>query len=211
MERASWIRYDLLGTLRMWYESLRNERIVADRLYIPSAEPVNVCVWLWLHSWWKVWNRMLYPWVNGDEALYNDNACLSYHRIMWMILGWSRGGEGVQGVRTSSPWKITKYRVSYQYRPWSPKNHKATKPVFNVGPSSARQRNAIKMSFRWRANDDPLIVAFWPFHPSSTRKKNVVKIGPPLTKRSGSAHVYSTHWKIACHIFICTLNNKTGP
>ena len=31
------------------------------------------------------------------------------------------------------------------------KNHKATKPAFNVGPSSARQRNA----FRWLADDGP--------------------------------------------------------
>ena len=27
------------------------------------------------------------------------------------------------------------------------KNHKATEPAFNVGPSSARQRNAIKWRF----------------------------------------------------------------
>ena len=33
-------------------------------------------------------------------------------------------------------------------------NHKASMPGFNVGPSSARQRNAISMEFRWRANDD---------------------------------------------------------
>ena len=38
------------------------------------------------------------------------------------------------------------------------KNHKATKPTFDVGPSSARQRNAIKMAFRWRDEDGPLIV-----------------------------------------------------
>ena len=37
------------------------------------------------------------------------------------------------------------------------KNHKATNPAFNVGPSSARQRNAILMAFRWRADDGPLI------------------------------------------------------
>ena len=42
------------------------------------------------------------------------------------------------------------------------KNHKAAKPEFNVGPSSARQRNAIKKA---------------------------VKFGHPLTKLSGSAHV----------------------
>ena len=32
----------------------------------------------------------------------------------------------------------------------------ATKPAFNVGPSSARQRNAILMAFRWRADGGPL-------------------------------------------------------
>ena len=38
------IRYELLRSLRMWYVSLRNERIVADGLYVPSAESVSVCV-----------------------------------------------------------------------------------------------------------------------------------------------------------------------
>ena len=40
------------------------------------------------------------------------------------------------------------------------KNHKATEPAFNFGLSSARQRNAIQMVFRWRADDGPLIVIF---------------------------------------------------
>ena len=64
------------------------------------------------------------------------------------------------------------------------KNHKATKQAFTVEPSSARQ-------FRWRADNDPLIVLFGSSVPSST--KNVYKtrsqIRPPMTKRSGSAHV----------------------
>ena len=37
-------------------------------------------------------------------------------------------------------------------------NHNATKPVFNCVPSSPRQQNAIEMAFRWRADDDPLIL-----------------------------------------------------
>ena len=40
------------------------------------------------------------------------------------------------------------------------KNHKAIKPTFNVGQSSACQRNAIQMAFRWRTDDGPLIVVF---------------------------------------------------
>ena len=47
------------------------------------------------------------------------------------------------------------------------KNHKAAKPAFNVGQSSTRQRNAI----RWRADDDPFIVVFGLFIPSSIKKK----------------------------------------
>ena len=38
------IRYELLRSLRMRYVSLRNERIVADGFYVPSAESVSVCV-----------------------------------------------------------------------------------------------------------------------------------------------------------------------
>ena len=40
------------------------------------------------------------------------------------------------------------------------KNSKATKPALNVGPSLACQRNAIKMAFRWRADECPLLVVF---------------------------------------------------
>ena len=43
------------------------------------------------------------------------------------------------------------------------------------------------MAFRWRAGDGPLKVVHGSSLPTSTRK-NVVKVGPPLTKLSGSAH-----------------------
>ena len=55
--------------------------------------------------------------------------------------------------------------------PRSPKNHKATKSAFNDGSSLARQRNAIKMAFRRRADDDPLIMVFGSFLPHQTKKK----------------------------------------
>ena len=46
-------------------------------------------------------------------------------------------------------------------------------------------------TFRWRADDIPLILAFGSSLPSQTKdeKKNVVKVGPTLTKLSGYAHV----------------------
>ena len=43
------------------------------------------------------------------------------------------------------------------------------------------------MAFRWRAGVGPPIVVFDPSSPDQL-KKNLVKVGPPLTKRSGSAH-----------------------
>ena len=69
------------------------------------------------------------------------------------------------------------------------KNLKATKPAFNVGPSSACQRNAILMVFRWRADDAFSGMYLDSFLPLSTYKKNSVGVGPPLTKLSGSVHV----------------------
>ena len=42
------------------------------------------------------------------------------------------------------------------------------------------------MAFRWQADDGPLIVLFGPTLASSTKNINVVKVGPPLTKLSGS-------------------------
>ena len=51
--------------------------------------------------------------------------------------------EGEDRGSGPPPEKPQSYRVSKQYLPESPKNRKVTKPAFNVGPSSARQRNAI--------------------------------------------------------------------
>ena len=49
------------------------------------------------------------------------------------------------------------------------KYHTATKPAFNVGPSLARQRNAIE-AFYWWAHDGPRFVVFGFSLPSSLRK-----------------------------------------
>ena len=89
------------------------------------------------------------------------------HRKEWQkvqqvhyTMGGSRGGGGDRGSwgpDPPPPEKSQKYRVSLQYWSPSPKIHKATKQAFNVGPSSAPQRNAISMAFRWWADDDPFI------------------------------------------------------
>ena len=60
------------------------------------------------------------------------------------------------------------------------KNHKA----FNVEPSPTRQRNAILITYCRRADDGPLIVAQYIDPSSPHQTKNVLKVGPPLTKLS---------------------------
>ena len=45
------------------------------------------------------------------------------------------------------------------------------------------------MAFRWRDDYGPLIVVFGSFIPHQAKKTN--KVGPPLTKLSGSAHASS--------------------
>ena len=47
------------------------------------------------------------------------------------------------------------------------KNHKATKPTFNV----SHHRPASEMAFRWRADDGPLLVLFGSSLPISKTKK----------------------------------------
>ena len=56
----------------------------------------------------------------------------------------------------------------------------ASKTPLNVGPSLARQRNAILMAFRWRAK---MARFYWSLNPLSPHhlKQNVVIVGPTLT------------------------------
>ena len=69
------------------------------------------------------------------------------------------------------------------------KNHKATKPAFNAGQSSARQQNASEMTVRWRADDGPLIVVFESYSPPSTKtKQKRCQSGTHSEKCSGTAY-----------------------
>ena len=80
-----------------------------------------------------------------------------------------RGGD--RGSDPHPPEKSQTIGVLSNSGPDPLKNHKATEPAFNVGPSSARQRNAIQMAFRWRADDGPLIVVFGSSHPTTHQLK----------------------------------------
>ena len=82
-------------------------------------------------------------------------------------------GGGGQGVRTPPL-----------------KNHKATKPAFNVGPSPAHHRKAMSMVFRWQADDGPFIAVIWILYPPPPSTEFFfIKFGPPSDK---------TFWIPAC-------------
>ena len=86
------------------------------------------------------------------------------------------------------PWKNHKKTIGFLNNTGqdSPK----TKTAFNVGSSSASQRNAIFMTFCWRANNGSLLVAFWASFPSPLiNLKKRCRVRPPLPKLSESAHV----------------------
>ena len=53
------------------------------------------------------------------------------------------------------------------------KNYKASKPAYNVGPSSTLQVTSISMAFRWRADDGPFLALIRSSIPSSTKNKNL--------------------------------------
>ena len=80
--------------------------------------------------------------------------------------------EGDTGGPDPTSWNITIFFFG-NTGPDPLENHKATKPAFNVEPSSARQQNAMQMVFRWRANYGSLLVVhvFGSSLLSSTKKK----------------------------------------
>ena len=96
-------------------------------------------------------------------------------------------------------YKSQKYRFLSNIGPDPFTNHKATKPAFNVGPLSARQRIAIEMAFRWQVDDGPLLVLFGSSSPSKKEEKKRCQSWTPLAK---------FFWIRACtqiSVFMCCL------
>ena len=94
------------------------------------------------------------------------------------IMGGSRGG----GTRGGAPPSLKNHKNIDNTGPDPLKNHIATKPAFNVGPSFARQRNPISMAFRWGDDYGPI---------KAVKKQTHYQIWTPLTKLSGSAHEHN--------------------
>ena len=112
------------------------------------------------------------PW-NFKSLRFNQEW---HHLVELLIID---GFRGVGGTGAPDPSLKNHKNIGFHSKPgpdpW--KNHKATKPAFNVGQSSARQRDAISMAFRWLANNGPLLVVFGPSLPLSIyrEKKRFLK------------------------------------
>ena len=84
------------------------------------------------------------------------------------------------------------------------KNHKATMLEFNDSMLGHKQ-HASKMPFKWCFDCGPMIA---PLIPSLTKKpQKKLKLGPPLTKLSGSAQLDATKGDISSG---STLFDRTG-
>ena len=124
-------------------------------LWVPTAyvvdekqEYLNYAI---LHVYLKVCIRSL------DLRCSCMNICMrSQYPIMNELHVRIQRGGGGTGVRT--PLKITKIKGFLEIFAWIPWKSQSCQSAFNVGPSSARLRNAIYMAFRWNVDDGPLIV-----------------------------------------------------
>ena len=90
------IRYELLRTLRMWYVLLRNERIVADGLYVPSAGSVSVCVCDWGI---KVTTKYISLGVVKNQFFYE---CVARMKMLIFLLH----EKNVFGIYQKSKWSF---------------------------------------------------------------------------------------------------------
>ena len=103
---------------------------------------------------------------------------------MCAFIGGCKGGHGVR----TPPENYKNIGFLSNKGPHPLKNHKATKPAVNFGSLSARQRSAIKMAFRWRADDGPLLVAIGSSLPHHL--KNLFFRFGPLWQKSLDPRMY---------------------
>ena len=84
------IRYELLRTLRMWYVSLRNERIVADGICVLSAESVSVCVTGALIM--SLWIQLICACAQADQHFLEPFYMLKF-KILPRVCSWTANFE----------------------------------------------------------------------------------------------------------------------
>ena len=93
--------------------------------------------------------------------------------------------EGGTGCPAPPPPPLKNHFIEF---PSNPENHKTTKPAFNVD----HYRPTSETPFQWHFAGRPIIARFRcflePRSPQKTNAKKLIRVGPPLTKLSGSAH-----------------------
>ena len=69
---------------------------------------------------------------------------------MKFVINLSKGDSDEHRISTEPDRSVFKFQVSI-----------ISQPAHNIGPPSARQRNAIQMAFRWRTDSGPLLDVYW--------------------------------------------------
>ena len=113
----------------------------------------------------------------------------------------SSGGGGTGGP-DGPPLKSQKYRVSLQYWYGSPEKSQSKlariQCSFIIGSPAKRHLNGISLEGRWW----PAYSVIWIIPLLIKLKKSVLKIGPPLTKLSGSTHAWYWQYSSFCS-YVC--------
>ena len=101
---------------------------------------------------------------------------IPYNNLIRLSHGHACADAEGEGLGSHLPGKITKLVGFLSNTVPDPlKNNKATKPAFNVEPSSARQRNAIKLRFA----GGPIMARLkWYLDPLSHQQKNPSNLDP---------------------------------
>ena len=108
---------------------------------------------------------------------------------VFIMCGSRVGGGGTGGQ--DSPWKITSLYLFEQYWSGSPGKLQSYQASIHcraiIGPLAKRYLNGISLVGWWW----PIFSVIWILGPPLINYKNkLVRVGPPLTKLSGSEHVH---------------------
>ena len=138
---------------------------------------------MFLHAKQRVWNAIRSH-VQLMEKFIRSQRCLyASLKLQHLWLPWADLERWTGGPDPLPPPGKSKINIGFLSNtcPDPLKNHKTTKPVFNVGPTSSRPALSGIL--------DPSSL-----HQLKKSKKNFSRLGPPLTNLSGSAHGY--YWML---------------
>ena len=142
---------------------------------LPADDPHEISYLILVENWErcrKIWNCRLLQIFSGALRIKLVSHLLHFTLFLLagnFVLSFANSLDSYQDRQNVDPDCLTLWKIFWRRKlflvydlniltgPETLKNHKPTKPAFNVGPSSARQRNAISPPFKWRFVGGPMI------------------------------------------------------